>query len=165
MPQRTHLLLGAAAALALLVGCDGTSDLIEQPQGQPQSVVSEADGVRLTLQTDKLEYELGEPVAMTFEVKNTSDARRTFEFSDACQYDFLVHQGGGLVWSVGHDRMCAQALTSLDLGPGETWTRSDAWDQRSNKDEPVGPGTYDVTASLMRMGTPLDSDTLKIVIR
>ena len=158
-------LLTTVAVLALLVGCDGASDLIDQPSGQPQSIVSESDGVRLTLETDKPEYEPGEPVALTFEVKNTSDARRVFEFSTGCQHDFLVRQDDGLVWSVSHNQSCVQVLTSIELGPGETWIRSDVWDQRSNKPEPVGPGSYDVTAELTQMGASLETDTLKIVIR
>ena len=165
MPHPLFPALGVAATLVLLAGCDSTGDMIEQPSGDPQSVVSESEGIRLTLRADKPEYDLGEPVTLTFEVKNVSDVSRTFEFSSACQNDSLVHQADELVWSVSHDLACAQILTSIMLEPGETWASSDIWDQRSNKGEPVGPGTFDATARLTQIGTPLESDSLTILIR
>ena len=165
MPHPLFSALGVGATLVLLAGCDGASDMIEQPSGEPQSVVSESEGIRLTLQSDKPEYELGEPVTLTFEVKNISDVSRTFEFSSACQNDSLVHQGDELVWSLGHDLACAQVLTSIMLEPGETWASTDIWDQRSNKGDPVSPGAFDATARLTPIGKPLESDPLSIVIR
>jgi hypothetical protein len=43
--------------------------------------------------------------------------------------------------------------------------RSDVWDQRSNKGDPVESGAYDASAILTQTGKMLDSDTLRIVIR
>jgi hypothetical protein len=165
MPHPRSSLLAVGATLALLVGCDGASNLIEPPSGQQQTIVSWADGIRLTLRMDQPEYDLGEPVVLEFDVKNISDARRVFEFVTGCQHDFLVRQGDQLVWSLSHRQTCSEALSSFELGPGETWSRSDVWDQRSNKPEPVGPGSYGVTAELPLMGAPLETDSLKIVIR
>ena len=165
MSHSLSFVLGVGATLVLLVGCDGTSELIGQPEGQTQSIVSESEGVRLTLQTDKPEYDPGEPVVLTFEVKNMTSVRQSFHFSDGCQYDFVVRQDEASVWSASHDRACIQALTSFDLEPGEVWTRSDAWDQRSNKGDPVESGAYDASATLTQIGKMLDSDTLRIVIR
>jgi len=158
-------MLGVGATLVLLAACDGPSDLIGQPAGEAPSVVSESEGIRLALQTDKPEYDSGETVVLTFEVKNTTNVRQSFKFSDGCQYDFVVEQDEGPVWSASHDMACIQSLTSFDLEPGETWTRSDAWDQQSNKGEPAGPGSYDATATLPQIGKPLSSDPLRIVIR
>jgi hypothetical protein len=158
-------MLGVGATLVMLVGCNGTSDMIDQAAGQPQSVVSESEGIRLTLQTDKPEYDPGEPVVLTFEVKNMTNVSQSFNFSDGCQHDFVVDQDEGPVWSAGHERACIQALTSFELEPGEVWMRSDTWDQRTDKGEPVGSGAFDSTAVLPQTGKPLESDTLKIVIR
>ena len=165
MSHSLSSMLGVGATLVLLAACDGPSDLIGQPAGTVSSVVSETEGIRLTLQTDKPDYDPGEPVVLTFEVKNTTSVRQSFRFSDGCQHDFLVQQEDSSVWSVSHDRACIQSLTSFELEPGETWTRSDTWDQRSNKGEPVGPGDYDATARLPQVGKPLESAPLKIVIR
>jgi hypothetical protein len=158
-------MLGIGATLVLLAACDGPSDLIGQPEGSVSSVVSESEGIRLTLQTDKAEYDPGEPVVLTFEVKNATDIRQSFRFSDGCQHEFSVRGDETLIWNLGHDRMCAQTLTSFDLEAGEVWTRSDTWDQRTNEGEQVSPGHYDAKATLTQAGKPLDSDPLSIVIR
>ena len=165
MRHPLSFLVGIGATLLLLAACDGASDLIGQPAGQPQAVVSEAEGIRLTLQTDKPEYETGEPVVLTFEVKNTTNVRQRFNFSDGCQHDFVVQQDGEGVWSASHDRACIQFLTSFKLEPGEVWIRSEAWDQLTSKGEPVDSGAYDASATLSQTGKPLDSDPLRIVIR
>jgi hypothetical protein len=158
-------LLGVGAALVLFAACDGNNDMIGQSEGQPQAVVSEAEGIRLTLRTDKPEYDPGEPVVLTFEVENTTNVTQNFDFSDGCQHDFVVRQDDDTVWSASHDRACIQSLTSFELEPGEVWSRSDVWDQRSSKGEPVDSGAYDASATLTQTGKPLDSEPLRIVIR
>lgn len=165
MSHSLSSMLGVGATLVLLAACDGPSDLIDPPEGVSPSVVSESEGIRLTLQTDKPEYAPGEPVVLTFEVKNMTSVVHSFNFSDACQHEFSIRNGDTLVWNLGHDRMCAQALTSFDLEPGEVWVRSDAWGQQTNKGEPVTPGAYDAKATLTQAGKPLDSEPLRIVIR
>ena len=165
MSHSLSSMLGVGATLVLLAACDGPSDLIDPSAGQTASVVSESEGIRLTLQTDKSEYDPGEPVVLTFEVKNMTNVRQSFRFSDGCQYDFVVAQDEAPVWSASHDTACIQALTSFELEPGETWTRSDTWDQRTNKGEPVASGAYDAIAVLPQTAKPLDSDPLRILIR
>jgi hypothetical protein len=165
MPHSLSSMLGVGATLVLLAACDGPSDMIDQPGTKAPSVVSESEGIRLTLQTDKSEYDPGEPVLLTFEVKNTTNVRQSFSFSEACQNDFRIREGDVLVWNFNHDQMCAQVVTSLELEPGETWTRSEVWDQRTNKGEPAGSGAYDAKATLTQTGKPLDSEPLRIVIR
>jgi hypothetical protein len=157
--------IGAGVALVLLAACNGPSDMTGTPDGQPQSVVSESEGIRLTLKTDKPEYDPGESVQLTFEVTNTTDVPQTFNFSSACQYDLLIRSSESLVWSFMSDQMCAQTLTSIELDPGEAWSTTYAWDQHTDRGEPVESGTYDASAILTQTGKPLTSEPLTFSIR
>ena len=124
----------------LIAGCGGSNDMIEHSSNHTHVVVSRSNGIRLTLLSDRVEYEAGQPVMLTFEVTNIADTWRSFLFPSACQHDFWVHDGDELVWSVSWERVCTQVLTSIKLAPGKTWTGSGVWDRRSNDGVPVGPG-------------------------
>jgi hypothetical protein len=165
MAHRFSSVLGVGATLVLLAACDGTSEMIEGPGGQPQSVVSESEGIRPTLKTDKPEYDPGESVQPTFEVTNTTDAPRTFDLSSACQYDLLIRSSESLVWSFMSDQMCAQVLTSIELDPAEAWSTTYAWDQRANDGEPIEFGSYEASAIWTQTGKPLTSEPLTFSIR
>jgi hypothetical protein len=53
----------------------------------------------------------------------------TFNFADGQTYDFFVRPAGagGRVWRWSADMGFTQAVRTLTLAPGETWTFSERW--------------------------------------
>src|SRR5262245_49629072 len=107
----------------------------ENPDYEPVTVL-------LTL--DKTSYRVGEPVRMSITACNRSSRTvtlffHTYQLSDAAAYDGY---GGKEVWRWSSDKFFAQALTSVEVAPGCTWTVPLEWSQRDSSGQPVPPGFY-----------------------
>jgi hypothetical protein len=122
--------------------------VMEGPNGAVQG------GVQLRLTTDRSSYAAGAPVSMTLTVTNPSRSAVTLQFSSAQKYDFVVRQGGQVVWNWAADRMFTQALTSLTLAPGERKLFTETWKQQGNNGQPVPSGSYQAVATLTTMEKP-----------
>lgn len=103
----------------------------------------EGPGVELELSLDKGVYARGEPVQMELVVRNRGPASVTFQFRDSQRYDFLVaREGGRVVWYWSYDKVFAQVLGSLTLGPGEERRYRARWEQHDMEGRLVPPGRY-----------------------
>ena len=59
-------------------------------------------------------------VGVTVELRNVSSTTRTVVFPDGCVVLMRAYdEGGDLVWDMGDDRVCTDALVEVRLDPGE----------------------------------------------
>jgi hypothetical protein len=88
----------------------------------------------VSLTTGKSIYRLGETIGLTLVA--TNDSQRTFSvvFPSAKRYDFAVYDvDNNLVWRWSADRMFTQALTALEIKPGENAVFTADWQQQESK--------------------------------
>jgi hypothetical protein len=116
----TLLLLLACGLLAATctrpLAPDGTV-----PPPPPQAAQSEL--------VSSLRVETGDTVVFTLQVTNPSSASVVFTFPSGQSYDFIVRPAGAgaEVWRWSGDRGFTQALQTLTLEPGATWTFGARW--------------------------------------
>ena len=107
-------------------------------------VLAGDNNVSISVKTDKQYYESGEPVKITFIIKNNGDSPVRFTFNTAQMYDFsIVNYGWGKSvyrWSKG--RMFAQVITHLEIPANGEKVFEFVWDQKSNTGNSVTVGVY-----------------------
>lgn len=76
-----------------------------------------------------LRVEAGDTVVLTLQVTNPTAAPVTFNFSSGQTYDFVVRPAGSgsEAWRWSAERGFTQALQTLTLAPGATWTFGGRW--------------------------------------
>lgn len=135
--MRASRIAVSVALAAAVVGCSDS----------PSAAGLELLELRLELSTEMLQA--GQPLGMTLLVTNRSDRSVEITFPTACQENFLVRQGTLTVWELDAGRLCAQVVTELTLGPGETVTFQTTWDQVDNDGDRVPPGEYEAVGQLL----------------
>lgn len=93
-------------------------------------------------------YALGEPVKVTFAVRNPCSRAITYTFSSAKQYDLWVKRGETEVYRLSRNRSYAAVITTVEFKPGETRMFDIEWDQKDNEGKSIGPGLYEIYAGL-----------------
>ncbi len=152
------------AAIAFLLGACGDGE-----QGSPREerngetpvvrpspssrVVGSAGDLQLRFELGKTAYEQGQAIQMSLTVTNGGDQPLALFFSDSQRYDFTVICGPTAfcpepIWQWSHDKVFAQVLGQEVLGPGQSVTFSETWDQRDNDGQSVAPDTYQAYGSL-----------------
>lgn len=125
--RRTLLPLLAAAALA--AGC--TRPLPPPPSGilPPPAPPPPPQTVQSSELVSSLRVETGDTVTFTLQVTNASAAPVVFNFRSGQSYDFAVRPAGAgaEVWRWSADMGFTQAVRTLTLAPGETWTFGERW--------------------------------------
>jgi len=118
----------------------------------------------VSLITEKSIYRLGEPIKMILVATNASD--RTFKavFSSAKRYDFAAYDSdGNLVWRWSAGQMFAQAITPLELEPGEEVIFNADWQQQDSEGAPVLDGDYTLKGAILYQAG-VNSATRKIAV-
>lgn len=78
------------------------------------------DGVVFTVATERRHYRAGELLRVRYTVYNGSMATVTYHFTSTCQFDMeLTDDGGEVLYRYMDGRGCGDALTTIELGPGE----------------------------------------------
>lgn len=121
VPRRGTLLLLAAALSA--AACtrplppDGMPPPAQPPQDAAQALVT------------SLQVDTGDTVRFTLAVTNPTGAPLAFTFPSGQTYDFVVRpEGAGAeVWRWSADKGFTQAVQTLTLAPGATWTFGVGW--------------------------------------
>ncbi len=123
MKGKTWLLLivvlaSALLAVCLLVACGGSAE--------PEENCAEGHDPRntrtLRICTDKVVYDFGEPVYITFTVTNVSDQSLTWDSGDRAAMDICVRDE---CWS--DEQELTPDLTRVTLEPGESRTLEWVW--------------------------------------
>jgi len=71
----------------------------------------------ISMSTDKMDYEVGEPITMTLKIFNYIEEYVTFHFNTSQRYNFIIEdEEGNEVWRWSEGRMFAMALGEEILG-------------------------------------------------
>lgn len=113
---------------------------------QDQKVIK---GLKVKLVVPKKNYSLGQAVPLILTVKNISGRKKTFTFSSAQNYDFLVRSAGGkLIWQWSKDKFFAQVLQDVTLEPKEGLRFEEEWSQKDQSGNLVKKGRYRIMGTL-----------------
>jgi hypothetical protein len=153
-------LLCGAGLLALAAPCGGAGSERAAAAGlELRLEIQDASGIGAQ------RFAAGESVGLVLAVRNTGDLPRRLEFPTARTHDFAVADAGGSeVWRWSRGRRFAQALTQIELGPGESRRFEAAWDQRDAAGAAAPPGSYHVVASLACAPSPPPVGPLELEI-
>lgn len=125
------------------------------------------NGVKLTINLDKTEFNPGEIIDANLVVQNLREENVTFTFSSGYQFDFVVYDGDSqVVCSWSDDKGFIQAITHFSLGPGESRNWVGIWNQTvynglTGEYSPIDSGTYHLQGILVGY---LETPLLKITI-
>jgi hypothetical protein len=114
------------AAVVLAAAC--TRPLPPPPDGMPLPPAL-PQTMEQTGLVSSLRVKTGDTVRLTLQVTNPSTAPVTFTFPSGQSYDFVVRPAGAgaEVWRWSADMGFTQAVRTLTLAPGETWTFGERW--------------------------------------
>lgn len=149
--------VGQVLALALALGCAGAPT---DPLDSGSIVVP--PGITFTVVPAKPVFGPGEPVQVALRVENGSSQTVRFEFGTGCQAVFLVGVDGGVVFHSPAHIACTQALTALELAPGQSQTFPFTWNRRDDTGAAAPPGVYRITAALADGNSPPVSSTVEL---
>jgi len=108
----------------------------------------------LVVSTEKFGYKPGEPVTISFTLQNPSQRSYTWTFSSSQMYEVrIVNSDDRDVWHWSHGRMFLTVITHLTLGPGESQSWSEVWDQKDDNGVQVPDGYYRAVVELVPMQT------------
>lgn len=91
-------------------------------------------------------------VEFTFEVTNDGSEPVDLTFPNACTADVAVIDGNDEVWRWSNDRMFAQMIQQVSLGPGESEVEVRVWDAPE-------PGDYEAVATLTAQNADVEART------
>jgi hypothetical protein len=150
-----------------MVGCAGHKP--REPEMEPPPGIEEAPGdLKFSVKVTPTRFKMGERVVLEATMFNNSDRKFEKEFPTGCIFDYEIAANARVL---GPSRMCTQAFSELVLEPGEMRVIMRDWsgnDRYFDALEPLGPGTYQVTAGLVEGGhvVPMaDPVTIEILAR
>ncbi len=75
----------------------------------------------ISMSTDKMDYDVGEPIMMTLKIFNHTEEEITFHFNTGQRYDFIIEdEEGSKIWRWSQDMMFTMVLGEETLGPTNT---------------------------------------------
>lgn len=110
----------------------------------------------ISMSTDKMNYSVGEPTKMTFEIFNYTEEDVTFHFNTSQRYDFIIEdEEGNEVWRWSEDRMFAMMLGEEVLGP--TNPEVTYIGEYTNN---LSPGYYKITGIFVAQEKPMSGSII-----
>lgn len=97
-----------------------------------------------TVQTDKEEYKVNEPVRISLKILNCSADPVRLRFNSAQRYDLIVYRNGEEIWRWSSDKVFAMTLGSLMLKPGEGRKYAEIFDTSG-----IAAGSYKLVGIIM----------------
>ncbi len=111
----------------------------------------------------------GDTATIVFRLQNVGSDTVTLHFSDSCQLNPYVSSSFGLiVYPPGGGWVCATALTSLTLRPGESTTQElkvGGMGLSLNSYVPLGAGDYSAYARVPSSEYTLQSEPVRFTVR
>jgi hypothetical protein len=157
-----------AVAIVMMAGCAGQHAGEKAPEMPlPPGVAQAPKGLKFSVKVTPTTFTIGEHVKLEATMFNDSTDRFTRDFPTGCQWDFQVARD---VRVLGPNRNCTDARSGLTLEPGELRmiVRDFTGGKYFELDEPMTPGTYQVTAGLVENGRVIpmaDPVTIEVVQR
>ena len=158
-----------AAALLLLVlaaaGCAGRGAAPE-PDADSANRLLVGLGVEGGSGPDRKVFRVGDPVTLVLLVENRGVTPVRLVHPSAQRYDFTVSREAHEVWrwSVATGAVFAQALTEVELPPGERLVHREVWRGTDTAGQPVPPGRYTVRGVVPLTSRRLVSPPLDITL-
>jgi hypothetical protein len=119
-------------------------------------------GVTFTVVPAKGSFGPGETVQAALKIENGSTEVVRFQFRTGCQTNFEIGVVDRIVFHSRVHTACTQALTTLELAPGENASRPFSWNRQDDSGVPVPPGVYRVIAFLADGNGPPVSATVEL---
>ncbi|MDX1638904.1 MAG: BsuPI-related putative proteinase inhibitor [Balneolaceae bacterium] len=111
--------------------------------------------LKLVLNLEKQEVGHLSQLEAQFSVKNISGGPISYRFSSGCQHGFTIEKGNELVFDSRMAYGCTQALTELNLEPGESKTYSILLESISDDEFKTNDaGIYQLNAFLLEGYSP-----------
>jgi hypothetical protein len=108
---------------------------------------TEKDELRVVLQTDKINYQIGEPVDISIYVENQGDEDITIVFPSAQKADFRISDC--YLWS--WDKVFIPIQTTLTIPSGmQVSLLSERWEQVDSSGNQVPPGALSITGWMVQ---------------
>ncbi len=151
-------ILFAVASLAFAVACGSspTSPSLER-------------SLRLTVSISRSVVPAGETATITYRLQNVGPSAQTLHFSDSCQLLPYISSGYGLImYPEGGSWMCATAITSLTLAPGDVKTEQVYVGSAAQGPYPyvhLGQGDYSAYARVPSSALQLQSDPVRFTVQ
>ena len=136
-------------ALVLCVSCAKKGIEIEPSPG----VYPAPENTKFSVKVTPKRFAIGEPVSLEASLFNGGAEAFRMKSPNSCVWDFEVADETGRVLTPS--RMCAQAITELELAPGELRMIMREWkggDDYFGITEPLAPGRYLVSAGFIDSG-------------
>lgn len=171
MKRRTALPPGALLLLACTaapVPDDDTGAVSRSPSTTETAAVtapaSDSVSIEVELPADVAH---GQPIQLVVRARNTTDRQLDLYLRGRePTVDIRVRDAASrVVWERLRDEIIPAIVQLRTLAPGEVLEVRLDWDQRTNDEEPVAPGSYTIRALLLTETEPLWSETHPITIR
>jgi len=130
-----------AVAITLVASCGGHTDK-KIGHGGDLAAGAPADSLEMLVALDSGSYAVDEPLKMRLTVLNRTDRALTLRFATAQRFDFVVRQGGKVIWQWSADMMFAQAVGRETIAPGDSLAYTAEWNQRLSDGTNPGLGAY-----------------------
>ncbi|MGH7752039.1 MAG: BsuPI-related putative proteinase inhibitor [Gemmatimonadales bacterium] len=154
MRRHTILLVAGLAALGTQCGQDGAPP----PGFEQRNVTPAANGLAVTLTTDRPRYAPRQAIGVRLVLTNGGPQEATLEFRDGQRYDFTVTDAGGRVlWRWSADKGFIQMIGVEVLPPQGELAYSET------VPAPAEPGTYRLVGTITAFGTAL-ADTVQVTV-
>jgi hypothetical protein len=132
-------LLIALVLVSLLAGCGGGAGTAATVHS---SFPRRSGSLVYTVATTKARYAHGEPVPITFSVKNVGALRFDGVLGPCDWFDTQVLRAGQAVWQRSIGQGCAAVALLVSIPSGETKSYTYAWLQIDQQGNPVPSGRY-----------------------
>ncbi|MCD6513340.1 MAG: hypothetical protein J7L07_00280 [Candidatus Odinarchaeota archaeon] len=120
--------------------------------------------IKVEISVDKEEYKRGEPIKIKFSITNKTNSTLVLTFRTAKMFDiFLLDKDKKIIGRWAKDKVFAQMITNLTLGPLETLERVIPWNVF--KDVLIFPGEYYLEGYVETMQGRYSSNLVKIRIK
>ena len=110
----------------------------------------------ISMSTDKMDYDVGEPIMMALKIFNYTEEDIIFYFNTAKRYNFIIKdEEGNEIWRWSKDRMFAMVLGEETLGPNNP----EATYTAEYKDR-LSPGYYKITGVFIAQEKPMSGSII-----
>jgi|YelNatPaOPRAMG01_1025707.scaffolds.fasta_scaffold14928_2 hypothetical protein len=124
--------------------------------------------VLIGVRTDKISYNIGEPIRITITIKNPTNKDVVLTSRSGNIYDIWVERNFVEVWRWSKGRLFAQSVKTIAMRPYETKRFYETWNQTRNiNGRQVPEGSYYVNAGLNISNGPMPARayfTIKLVL-
>ncbi len=106
------------------------------------------------------------PIHLRIELANESATSASLRFSSGRTHDVvIIGQGGDPVWRWSDGRIFTQALTEIELGPGEAHRFGVVCEAEAQGRPALPPGRYRAVAVIPRFGAELRSPPIPLQVQ